>query len=239
MVTPSTGTGGAGGPGTPATPLQRELETTAWTEVNKAALAIVHDSIDLAFSQIDQRYSKSHIGSQTGYQARPNQPVLDHPIESTRVLQSLFPFTDEASLANYESLVYALPPDMLARFLEEGEKPLSERNPDFVALNNVLVNAARVMTYSDALSGPPSPDSLEATRTQLNLLMPFNVLNQSVLQGNDILDIASSLHAQLGSNYRYSDDLLDITTQSRSSLDNLSQEKWQTLMGQEGGITNA
>lgn len=242
MVSPAgsgSGTGGSGSLGAPQSLTQWDVETSAWAQVNKAALGIVQDSLEVAFSQLTQRYSHSHLGTQTGYQAAREQAVLEHPIESLRILTLMHPLEDNSAIAaNYKELVDQLPPEVLARFLAEAEKPLAERDPSFVAIDNLFMQAATILAYVDQLSQTPAPDSLEAARTQLNLILPFVALNHVVGEGNKVLNGVDNLRNELGSNYRYTDDISDTSVRLHNILGNLQTIDWKSMLPKGGNPSN-
>jgi hypothetical protein len=218
--TAGSGSGGSGALGVPLSPTQRDIEATAWTEVNKAALGIVHDSIELSFSQIDQRYSKSHLGTQTGYRAREEQPVLDHSIDTARVLQSSTLPMQASWNAAYEQLVSQLPPDVLARFTSEQQKPPNERDPSFTAVANVLMLGAQILTMIGIHSQPPSPDSLEAAHTQNNQDASIMAMKQSIINTVQVADQAEEFLDEQGANLPYFDEYRDAITQIRDIVQN-------------------
>jgi hypothetical protein len=170
----SVGTGVGGNVGGNAIPLQRELEATAWTEINKAALGM-RDSIEQAFTQLNPRYSTGYLGG-FGYKTTAENPLLDHPLESMRSSESFNKYTDNNWQAAYDDLVNQLPTDLRARFNRETNKPFEQRNPSFAALDNLLQLTAKFLTQASIQSKPIEASSLEEARTTLNLLLPFAAL---------------------------------------------------------------
>lgn len=226
MVSPTgsgSGAGGTGSLGSPSSPTQREIEASAWTEVNKARLGIVPDSIDVSFSQIDQRYSTSHLGTQTGYRAREDQPLLDHSIESTRILQSLNVPIDASWAATYEHLISQLPPGILARFLLEQQKPLNERDPSFAAMADVLMGYAKILTTVDLHCRSPDPASLEAARTELNLIVPMVAMRQSSINAFQAATKAEEFLNEQGANLPQHDEYQNVITQIKGYAEILSK----------------
>lgn len=228
------GAGGAGNLGGPISPTQRDIEATAWTEVNKAALGIVNDSIEIAFSQIDKRYSTSHLGTQTGYRAREDQPILDHTLENVRVLQSLNLPVDESWNSTYEQLVSQLPPELLARFKFEQQKPLNEQDPSFVAIDNVLKRGAQILTTISVRCQSPDPNSLEAARTEWNLGISMGALRQSITNTIEVADKAEEYLEDRGANLPHHDDYKNSITQIRSDAEILSHVDLKTLTDSKG-----
>ncbi|MBA3816319.1 MAG: hypothetical protein H0X29_07340 [Parachlamydiaceae bacterium] len=222
MVGPAgsgSGTGGSGSLGSPLSPTQREIETTAWTEVNKAALGIVKDSIDMSFSQLDNRYSASHLGTQTGYRAREDQPLLDHTLENVRVLQSLNVPIDASWASTYEQMISQLPPGVLARFLLEQQKPLNERDPSFAATANVLMLTAQILTVIAQKSQPLAPDTLEAARTEKNMHISKTAMNQSVINTIQAANKAEEFLIEQGANLPHHDEYKNTITEIRGAAE--------------------
>lgn len=228
------GAGGTGNLGGPFSPTQRDIETTAWTEVNKAALGIVNDSIELAFSQLDKRYSTSHLGTQTGYRAREDQPLLDHTLENVRVLQSLNLPIDESWNAAYEQLVNQLPPEMLERFKLEQQKPPNEQDPSFIATANVLKRGAQILTNISAHSQSPDPNSLEAARTEWNLIISQGAFKASITNTIQVADKAEEYLEEQGANLPHHDDYKNSITQIRSDAEILSHMDLKPLTESKG-----
>lgn len=221
MGAPPISTGsGIGSPGSPQSPTQREVETSAWSEVNKAMLNITQDSIELSFTQLDPRYSHSHLGTHTGYRARENQPMLDHYIDTERSLLSPNALLNETSVAIYEELVNKLaPPEFKTRFLAEMGKPLDERSSDFTAVDNMLKAASQALVGLQSASQAAAPEGLEAARTALNFLTPLTAFQSAIHVGNDVLDAAGSYMRHVGPNDRYYDQHSDTLNQLRDILD--------------------
>lgn len=237
MVSPSgsgSGAGGSGSLGAPQSLTPWDVETSAWTQVNKAAMGIVPDSLEVAFSQLTQRYSHSYLSANTGYQATRNQPFLDHPIDS-HMLSSLTPLsTDDALIAqNYEDLISQLPPEIRERFLFEAKKPLTDRDPSFLGLDHLFMRAAALLAHVERSSHPAAPDSLEAARTQINLMLPLIALRNLSGLGSGILKHVDNLRNELGSNYRYADDLTDTSIRLHHVLNNLQSIDVRSLLSNE------
>lgn len=236
MVTPfspgsGSGVGGSGNPGAPQNPTQYDVDLSPMVRVQKDRLAIGPDSVDFSFTQVTQRYSDSYLGTNTGYQATRNQPFLDHPIDSQR-LASLTPLlADDPLIAqNYDDLVNLLSPEVKARFLYEAQKPLEERDPSFVAMDNLLQEAATLLTHTSRLSQTPAPDSLEAARTQFNLMLPLIALRNVGSEGTQIMGHVDDLRNKLGANYRYADDLTNASIQLNDTLSGLQSVDLHSLL---------
>lgn len=230
----SVGTGVGGNVGGPAVPLQRDIETTAWTEINKAALGLLADSIEKAFSEINPRYSTGYLGG-FGYKSTAENPLLDHPLESLRLAQSFNQATDETWQLAYQDLVNQLPLDLLTRFILDGNKPFEQRNPSFVALDNLLLVTARILTQTQNLSQTMGVNSLEEARTALNILLPFAALKGSIAIGTEVMLAANNFLLSQGANYRYFDGFNNLLGQlqgAMSLLDRVNSSLNNTSNGQ-------
>jgi hypothetical protein len=240
MVSPAgsgSGSGGTGSLGSPLSPTQRDIEATAWTEVNKAALGIVHDAIDQSFTQMNQRYSFSHLGTHTGYQARGGQPLLDHTLENVRLLQSPNVLTDESWNSTYQELVNQLPPGILARYQQEEQKPLNEQDPYFTVTANVLTNCAKILTRITMNSQPPASDSLEAARTEMNLIVSLMAMKQSFSNASQVANKADEYLNEQGANLLHYDEYKNAVKQIKGHAQNLENMDLKTLVNPkaEGG----
>lgn len=214
----SVGTGVGGNVGGPLIPLQRDIEATAWTEVNKAALGIVPDSIEKAFIEFSPRYTFGYLGG-FGYRSAASRPLLDHFLESVRFTQpSTTQEADTAWRSAYDRLANQLPPDLLARFSRERNLPFEHRNLSFIALDNLLTTAAKVLTRADQLGQTSHLDALEETRTTLNILLPFAALKGAINNGNETLVEVKNFLMLQGANYRYFDGFQQLLPQLQRAL---------------------
>lgn len=213
----TTGSGVGGNVGGPAIPLQTDIEATAWTNINKAALGIVHDSIDRAFVEMNPRYSIGFLGG-FGYRASAQNPLLDHPLESLRRSELSNQMIDDSWQIAYQNLVNQLPADLLARFNSEGSKPFEQRNLSFTALDNLLRMTAKTLAQT-AQSAQPTPiGTLEDERTILNLLLPFAALKGSISNSLEIIDAALGFLTSQGANYRYFDGFNNLIANMQAPL---------------------
>lgn len=218
----SIGTGSGGNPGGPLIPLQRDIEATAWTEVNKAALGIVPDSIEKTFTDLNPRYTFGYLGG-FGYRSTAGRPLLDHPLESLRYTQPSLVQDSNAWHTSYDSLVNQLPPDLLARFLKDRNLPFDQRNLSFVALDNILTTASKVLTRADQLGQSDHLSALETARTTQNILLPFAALKGAISTGHEALSEAQNFLLTQGANYRYFDGFRQTISQANTALTMLEQ----------------
>lgn len=213
----TTGSGVGGSVGGPVNPMPNETQATAWVEVNKAALGIVHDSIERTFIELNPRYTTGYIGG-FGYRSTASRPLLDHPLESTRMKQAFDQPLDEGWQGTYGELVGRLPPELQKRFLAEGRKPFEQRNTNFVALDNLLTATAKTLTQLHIVSQPAGEESLEAARTLLNQLLPIAALKGSIENGSEIGQSLQDFLASEGANYRYFDGFNNALGQTQEVL---------------------
>lgn len=235
------GSGPSGSLGGPAIPMQRDLEASAWTEVNKAALGIVYDSIEKVLTDLNPRYSTGYLGG-FGYKSTSSNPLLDHPLESSRFPSSNYQSTATIWTSVYENLINNFPPDVLARFNLEANKPFELRSLNFIALDNVIQTAAKFIAQAEELGSQPQASSLEGARTILNLLLPFAALRGAYANSSEVLQAAQQFLANQGANYQYFDGFNNLFNQLESPLNLLAfvdQSLNDTVNGQLSSTATA
>lgn len=214
----SVGTGVGGNVGGPAIPLQRDIETTAWTEYNKASLGIVPDSIDKSFAEVNPRYTPGYLGG-FGYKTTAENPMLSHPLESQRQSElSPEKTTDETLQKVLDNLLSQIPPDLLARYTNDKNKSSDQRSLDYVGMENLYKAMAKTITESDRLAQPEAAGSLEDARTSLNRLLPFVALKGAIGIGNEVVGGAQGFLTEQGANYRYFDGFNNVLNQLQKPL---------------------
>lgn len=204
-----TGSGVGGNIGGPQQPLQRDLEMTAWTDVNKALVAIVKDSIDHVFTQMG-----SHVERE---RTEPGRPTL-HPLLHLRSASGEVAEEDQSWLPRYEELRKLLPPELEAQLAEELALPSEDRNPLFVALDNLLKALAKASAWLEVAIVPVDVASIAAARTRLNLALPFMMLVTSMTMGETILTEARNYLITVGPNHPDFDRLNSVLTQLDEAL---------------------
>ncbi len=217
-------------------PLQRDLEATAWAEVNKASLNIVKDSIEQVFTQTNPRYYAGYLGG-FGYKSSPDQPLLDHPLESVRVPQSFVSLSDDSWQAAYNNLLNNLPPYLQQQLKNQGQLPFEKRDPNFVALNNVLETTAKAQTQLDAAAQTPATGSLEAAREIYNLMLPVAALKGSINNGAEITQMLQKFLEDQGANDRNFDSINNIKGQINQSLALLNKVNASLNQSTNGELT--
>ena len=130
---------------------------------------------------------------------------------------------DDNWQATYENLVNQLPPDLLARFTREGNKPFEQRNTSFAALDNLLQLTAKFLTNASIQSQPIEINSLEDARTSFNLLLPFAALKGALSQSTETITSAKNFLGDQGANYTYFDGFNQLLNGLQSPLDLLQK----------------
>lgn len=207
-----TGSGSGGNIGGPQQPLQRELETTAWTDVNKMLLAIVKDSIDLSFTEMGGNVKRHHT--------EPGRPTL-HPMLNLRTASGGITEEDQSWLPHYEELLDLLPADLKEQLAEDQALPFESRHPLLVCLDNLLKALAKAAAWLEVAISPVDVASLAAARTRLNLALPFMMLKTSMTMGDTILAEARNFLTSVGPNHPQFDRLNNVISQLDEALEEL------------------
>lgn len=213
----TTGSGVGGSIGGPQIPLQNELEASAWTNINKAALRITKDSIERAFVELNPRYQVGFLGG-FGYRTTAQNPLLDHPLENVRRSELAPQLKDESWLPAYDNLVNQLPADLLARFNYERGKPFEQRDQSFTAVDNLFRVTAKILAKAEQLAQPAPAGSLEDERTVLNLLLPFAALKGAIANGHEIFGSAQDFLNSQGANYHYFDGFSNLLSKLQTPM---------------------
>ena len=174
-----TGSGVGGNPGSPQTPMQRELEATAWTEVNKLAPGINFDSLDTVMTEISPRYVFGYLGA-FGYRSSPGQPLLDHPLESVRAEQpSRVPVGANLQEA-YNGLFQSLPDDLQGSLTAQKQPPPEEQSSTLTALDSTLSLMANFIVHLHNAAETAAPGTVQAEQELLNFLFPYRRLKRRI-----------------------------------------------------------
>lgn len=213
----TTGSGVGGTVGGPQIPLQEDLAKTAWTDVNKAALGIVYDSIEMAFTQMNPRYTTGYLGG-FGYRASSENPILDHPLESLRADVAFDEPGDTSWEQTYDDMVDSLPDDLKQIYQNEAALPLTQRSSSFLAIDSAMRGAAQLITQLNTIPETFSADSLQAARVALNQLLPFAALKGSLVNTGEIMLAVQTFLIQQGSNYTNFDGYINTMRQIDAAL---------------------
>lgn len=190
----------------------RELETTAFVTLNKAALAIVADSIEISFVKFG--------GNLWKYEASASRPTLA-PLMNARVQSSEQTIEDKSWEAFYDQMVKNLPSEIAARMIKEKEKAKEERNVSYVALEEVLVGASKILSWIHAASIPDHENSAAARNSMTNFIM-------ATIAGKNLNEAARAFFNEAreyleisGSNNIYADQLSNHLTQAEKELNRM------------------
>lgn len=170
---------------------QVERETMPNVTLNKAMLAIVVDSLEVSFT----RYG----GNVWKYDSSASRPVLA-PLISTRT--AISEKEDDTSWKGlFDQLIEGLPAEVAARLIIENEKPKSEKNEAYTALNNLLIGTAKALVWIESSSKAEAND---APSTPLL----SDVAGENLgLVGKEFLREAFNFLDSAGSNYVHYDKL--------------------------------
>lgn len=200
----SPGVGAGGNINQPPTLLPNELEASAWTQVNKAALGINFDSIEQALTMLSPRYVFGYMGG-FGYRATANNPLLDHKLENVRASTSQYTPTDESNTQYYEELLSLLPQEIQDAFKEQKLLPFDQRNPNFVAVDNLFNISSKFLASLYTLGKPEDPNAAVSEQTYINMLFPFVSLQGGVRLADEVVMQAKAFLGDQGPNYLYFD----------------------------------
>lgn len=216
----TTGSGVGGNIGGPMIPLQRDLEATAWTEVNKAALGIVRDSIaqSIVFSEMSPRYAFGYLGG-FGYNAAATHANLPRPLEIMRMSQEYALASASSWQDYYNQLVGKLPQDLVGRFLQEKNKPFGQRDQSFAAADGLFTVTAKILNQLQNIAEAKQT----STHTVMNLMLPFTALSGSISQGRGIMQATQTFLETTGPNNPYFDMISNNAAQIQMSLQLLQQ----------------
>jgi hypothetical protein len=191
---------------------QVERETSALVIVNKAALAIVMDSIEISFMKFG--------GNLWKYESSSSQPTLSHPLETTR---RATPRENEDTgwKEFFDKLIQDLPAEISARLIREREKLREERNLPYVALDEFLVSTAKALAWLERASEVDNPNSVSYKNALLNLELPKILADNLEKAGDDILVQAREYLNNVGSNYAHFDRINDNINQIQNELNRM------------------
>lgn len=197
----------------------RELEATAIAQLNKIALGLVADSIEISFIKLG--------GNVWKYQASAPRPTLA-PLESARH-DSLKEAEDKSWKAFFDQLVENLPSEVAARLIREKQKAKEERNISYTALEEVLVTTAKALAFVQAASKLDDKASIAALNNLVNLLVIDNAVIHLNHLGKEFFKEAHHFLDSVGSNYTHHDKLMHDVQEAEKNL------KLLEILTQEGG----
>ena len=170
---------------------QVERQTMPTVTLNKAMLAIVVDSLEVSFTRFG--------GNLWKYESGASRPVLA-PLISTR--SAISEKEDDTSWKGlFDQLVEGLPAEVAVRLAIENEKPKSERNEAYTALNNLLIGTAKALLWIESASKPSANEASSAP-----LISDIAGENMGLI-GKEFLREAFNFLDSIGSNYVHHDKL--------------------------------
>jgi|LakMenEpi03Aug12_release.lakeMendotaPanAssembly.Ray.scaffolds.fasta_scaffold18802_6 hypothetical protein len=199
-----TGSGVGGNVGGPMQPLPREVEATAWTMVNKAALGIMPDTLEVPFSQLG--------GNVWKYQSDANRPTLG-TLANLRTDISDESKEDDSWKLIFDALTTSLHPQMKKRLQENMGKPFAARNQNYSILENLMTLTAKGMAWLENAEAPMEVDSPEWERTEQNQALPGHALRGVVSHSRALLTGTKAFLQYVGPNHPRHDELNQFTEQ--------------------------
>jgi hypothetical protein len=191
---------------------QVERDSSPLVTVNKAALAIVADSIEISFMKFG--------GNLWKYESSSSQPLLSHPLEISR-RASARSDEDTGWKGFFDKLIQDLPAEISARLIREREKLREEKNIPYLALDEFLVSTAKALSWIAKASKPDEQNSVSYRNSMLNLEIPKILADNLRDTGHVILNEARDYLNSVGSNYIYFDKLNNHVNQIQNELNRM------------------
>lgn len=188
----SLGSGLTSNIGSPQQPSVTEMEASAWTQVNKSALGILKDSLEVPFSQLGGQIWK--------YKSDANRPTLV-PTGTTRTLMPKEDKTDESWKPFFDDLVSKMHPQMRARLTADMKKPFETRNTFYSVLENVLNTTAKGLASLERAQQPQTPEQASFKRTLENQALIGTALVATSEQSEAMLNDMQQYLEYLGPNF--------------------------------------
>lgn len=179
-------------------PTARDIETSAITVVNKERMGLVHDTMEIPFTQVG--------GNVWKYSSDSTRPTL-MPTGTMRTMSDEIAKADESWKQSFDELVGKLPPDLKEDLINEMGKRAENRSPNFNALAKTLTNLAKGMAWMEQAKGNAEPGTVEGERIRHNQSLPGRALKGVVGQGKSMLQGAESFLNKVGPNYSHHDGL--------------------------------
>lgn len=170
-------------------------DTTAWAQTTRAALGIRPDTIEMAFTQMNPLYSGSVFGYQN-YRSTASNPMLDHYLEN--VYSTLTSDTGKSD-SNWQALLA-----QLIGYLPEDVQAMINAQPPTSAstsLLNALEVGSKFLSGLDSNANIPNVSEVVASRTALNMVLPFLVLQGAINNTNETMTQISNFLATEGAKY--------------------------------------
>jgi hypothetical protein len=204
-----------------------EYEQTAATQVTRASLGVVPDSVELSLAQLDRAATWK-------YQSTASNPSLSAPLVNIR-MSLLGATTDSSWTEEFDRLLDLLPENIKARLLYESGLSPEERSASYAALDSLLGGVARANVWlrvrQAALSGAgpnqPSDVIMDAARQGV------------IAQGSEILRAARTFLDNAGHNLSNYDEMNNLVSQMQDALNDMEALSRQVPMTSENKATLA
>lgn len=190
----------------------RELEATAATVLNRAALGIVKDSLEVSFMQLG--------GNLWKYNSDASRPTLA-PLINVRVTAAQKEIVDRSWDTFFEELKKNLPVDTADRLTREKLKAKEDRNPSYVALEEILVSSARTLAMLHEAANAGEANSTAARNALINISIAATAPENINDIGKSFFTEARNFLDAAGSNYIYHDQLSQNVKIAESELNRM------------------
>ena len=211
-MTPSTGL--SSNIGGPTQPLPREIEASAWTQVNKAAVGAMKDTLEVPMSKLGGDIYK--------YNSDSSRPTLK-PLATHRTLANEEGVEDSAWKGPFEQLVNQLPKGIRQRLLADMGKPFDMRKADYQALESTLFLTAEGFAYLDEALKGKELEGARFQRTLENQGLVGMALRGAVQQGQQKLGGIQYFLNKMGANHPQHDVLRGFANQAADLQENLAE----------------
>ncbi len=215
-----TGSGVGGNVGGPLQPTQRDVETTAWSLMNKTALGIMPDTLEVPFSQLG--------GNVWKYQSDANRPTL----KSLANLRTSMPdesVPDESWTTKFQELVGKLHPQLKERLAAQMQKPFASRDPNYSIFENLLTMTAKGLAWLEQAQQPMDPNSPASDRLHHARALPGKALKGTINQSHTMLAGTQAFLKYVGPNHPFHDQMHLFAQQGEELQQQLNalMEQWQ------------
>jgi hypothetical protein len=187
--------------GAPPLPQQGQIspDFAPGTLLNKADAGIGKDQIELWLQ------SRAHEPKRE--RSLATNPTLEFSLWNIRAgTREIFGDT-EAFEAAYENVVGMLPDDIKEELAQQLAKPLRDRDPDFIALNDALVSTAKEMEWANRASQPFDVNNAGTSGTEKNMELTDKALEGVFTQVGEFSTIRNELLPVLDANDNVSKNL--------------------------------
>lgn len=217
MVSGAQGMGG--GPQLP--PTIRESETRAFVEVTKKyILAMVSDSMNEVIPFTQREYDELFK-----YRSEASKPSLHGLLQVRSAGPQPYGEKDESWQQVYQELFKELPDNVRGWLAWELNQPPLERDPDFVAVNQLVTAAAKLISWLSNVAPPVQINTPAAENLLRNVQLPYITLKNVLAQSETVLKEAGAWINSMGSNHVSHDVLSNLLGEMRGSLDFLQNLK--------------